>query len=161
MSSLGSRFAAWWLRRRPVRWGWLLPMAALQVADDLDPHRSAATWLPLVVGCLAGAAWQVLYPRDLASRLTLFAVALLAAGVLQAFTGDPVDLAPVWRENWAAAGVLVGLVVATHAYRSRWLARLADARPGRPGPAQPSRSSSSASNGSRSPTQSWAQNGSQ
>ena len=99
--------------------------------DDRQRHERG-TLSFFLTGLAAGAAWQLLYPRYLASRLTFIAV-LVIIGVI-------VNLAArrefVWEDmdtvGLLAIGILLGLIYTEH--YQRWRDRTARKQP--VGPAQ-------------------------
>ena len=74
-------------RRRPLRFFWLLPFAAMSWSADLaDRHemQGHAALAALGSGLLAGVLWQVLDRRDPTDRLKFFAVAVCMGTVFLA-----------------------------------------------------------------------------
>ena len=103
---------------------WLLPTLAVLFSDVLAPR------VAVLAAVLAGAAWQVLWRRDVLDRLTpLAAVGLLGLVLLPAL----VDQWPTVEGATVTAATLVGVSVLL----TEQLLRLRDQRlGGRPGPAR-------------------------
>jgi len=106
---------------RRVPGAFLVPLVALGCSAELA-GRTGASYLSAAVLCTAaGAAWQLLHPRDLVDRLTHFAAAYaVVTVVLWGAVG--------WSKTWTLgpatgavglAGVLVGCVYAEQWRRSR------------------------------------------
>jgi hypothetical protein len=99
------------LNREPRReWAWLVPWfagsVAIVVADVTGAQRASF----FLTGLAAGVGWQLLYRRDLVSRLTFMAVLMTVAVVGSLVTRE--DL--VWEDmdttGLLVIGVLLGLI---------------------------------------------------
>lgn len=112
------------LNREPRKqWAWVVPwfsgVVAPLVGDVTGAHRVSA----LIIGIAAGAAWQLLFRRDLTSRLTLMAV-VVTVGVIATLVAHQEF---VWKDmdtaGLHAIGVLLGLIYTEH--YQRWRDRVA------------------------------------
>jgi len=121
------------LDRQPrTKWAWLVPWFSSATASIIASVTNAERVSFFLTGLAAGAAWQLLYRRDLASRLTFMAV-LVTIGVIA-------NLAARREFGWEdmdtvgllAIGILLGLVYTEH--YQRWRDRSASKQP--VGPAQ-------------------------
>lgn len=113
-------------------WAWVVPaLGGSLVSPDIGP--TIVSEVSVLVGVVAGAAWQVLCRRDLVDRLQwLCGLVVLAVLVGALSIGDPprlVDGYPI--------GVVAGLVLAEAAWRlrdRRAVDRVAPPTPGEPAP---------------------------
>lgn len=120
----------------------MLPCFSIGFAEGAQQLTDADRRPYAAVGLLAGAAWQVLYRRDLATRLTLPVVGacFIIASVLisgdEFMTGD--DALGLPSVLLYCVGVLCGLVLTEH--HLRWQDRRAEAEelslPAAPGPSR-------------------------
>ena len=108
------------LNREPRRqWAWLVPWFSGGVASLVGSSTGADRVSSLLVGLAAGAVWQLLFRRDLVSRLTFMAV-VVTVGVLatlaarEEFVWQDMDTAGLY-----AIGVLLGLIYTEHYQRWR------------------------------------------
>ena len=97
------------------RWAWMVPVLAVlasgSVTDALAaPSSTAAMGASILLGVLGGYTWEWLHHRDLGERLLVWAVVLVAAGVLALLPGVSAESPPT--QAWAGPGVLAGLVLA-------------------------------------------------
>lgn len=103
-------------KRRP--WAFVMPLIALGVGRSAgdDVTQRGDLLVVVVAGLLCGAAWQVLYRRDIVDRLTYFAAFYVVSMALVAVLPDAdIGSAPVGT-TVALGGVLAGLV-----YTEQWL----------------------------------------
>jgi hypothetical protein len=105
------------------RWAWLVPWYCGGVASAVANATGAERAAHFAVGLLAGVAWQLLYRRDLTSRLA--APAVVAGGGIVAvlatratFAWEDMDTAGLY-----AIGVLLGVFYTEHFQRLRDRAR--------------------------------------
>lgn len=109
------------------QWAWLVPWFSGAVASVIAGATDAERVSFFLTGSVAGAVWQLLYRRDLASRL-LFMAVLVSVGVIanlaarQEFVWEDMDTVGL-----LAIGILVGLVYTEHF--QRWRDRTASKQP--------------------------------
>ena len=108
------------------RWAWVAPAAVLLVfsalsplLDDLALPAAAVAGVEFYVGVLAGAVWQLVYPRDFFARFRVWAGLFVIAGLLSFLPGAHLDNASIWAPPWAPRGVVVGVSVADGWIRRR------------------------------------------
>jgi hypothetical protein len=106
------------LNREPrQRWAWLVPWFSGGVGSLIGSATGADRASAFVVGIAAGAAWQLLYRRDLTSRLT-FMAAIVTIGVIATlaaqgeFVSEDTETAGLY-----ATGILLGLIYTEHYQR--------------------------------------------
>lgn len=97
-------------------WAFMVPLLGAVAAAQLSANQDTGRAPYLVLGLAAGAAWELLYRRDLVPRLTVpLALGGLAVAIAVA-TGDPITLGETAAETNARLiyffGVLCGLVLA-------------------------------------------------
>jgi hypothetical protein len=100
------------------RWAWVVPVAVLvtfgalgPLLDDFDLPEAAVASVEFYVGVLAGALWQLVYPRDLFARFRVWAGLIVVAALLGFLPVAQLDRASIWAPPWAPLGVVVGVVV--------------------------------------------------
>ena len=100
-------------------WAWLVPWFSGGVPAVIGGPAAAERASFFVVGLLAGAVWQLLFRRDLTSRLTVMSV-LVGVGVVatlaarEGFVWDDMDAAGLY-----AIGILLGLIYTENYLRWR------------------------------------------
>jgi Na+-translocating ferredoxin:NAD+ oxidoreductase RnfA subunit len=106
------------LNREPrQQWAWLVPWFSGGVGSLIGYATGAERASAFVVGIAAGAAWQLLYRRDLTSRLT-FMAAVVTIGVIATlaahgeFVSEDAETAGLY-----ATGILIGLIYTEHYQR--------------------------------------------
>lgn len=116
------------LERQPrKKWAWLVPWFSSAVASTIAGATHAERVSFFLTGLAAGAVWQLLYRRDLTSRLTFIAV-LVTVGVIaklaarREFAWEEMDTVGL-----LAIGILLGLVYTEH--YQRWRDRTASKQP--------------------------------
>ena len=94
------------------RWAWWIPGVAMGMADILtDAFGHGAQLLHLTFGLAGGIAWQLLYRRDLVSRLSLITAVWGVAAVVALVAGAPVKpTGQLVSDGLGVFGVLLGLV---------------------------------------------------
>ena len=108
------------LKREPRKqWAWLVPWFSGGVASVVGDTTGADRASFLIIGLAAGVVWQLLFRRDLTSRLTFMAVVVTVGLVAtlatrQAFVREDIDTAGLH-----AIGILLGLIYAEHYQRWR------------------------------------------
>jgi hypothetical protein len=114
-------------------WAWLLPVWGMGFARGVQALTDVDRVSFAVVGLVVGAAWQLLYRRDLAERLTFPAVAVCLAVGATLVSGEAIvigdEALPAQSVLLYAGGVLVALVLT-----ERWLRRGAPAPSHAPAP---------------------------
>lgn len=108
------------LKREPrKRWAWLVPWFSGGIASVAGNATGADRVSAFIIGLAAGAVWQLLCRRDLASRLTFMAV-VVTVGLIatlaarQAFVWEDMNTAGLH-----AIGILLGLIYTEHYQRWR------------------------------------------
>ena len=106
------------LKREPrKRWAWLIPWFSGAIASLVGNATGADRVSAFIIGLAAGAVWQLLYRRDLTSRLTLMAVVVTVGLIVTLAAGQEF----VWEDmNTAglhAIGILLGLIYTEHYQR--------------------------------------------
>jgi len=107
-------------KREPRKqWSWLVPWFAGGVANFLSVHLNAPHVSNFVVGVAAGVIWQLLYRRDLTSRLTFMSVCAtgLVVGVL--VTRSDFEWNDMNTTGLLFIGILLGLIHTEHLQRWR------------------------------------------
>jgi len=108
---------------RRQRWAVMVPLTVGLAANDLTALDEVGRVLIVVLGMAAGAAWQLLYRRDLVARLTFPVGAALVAVLVQAVQGEPVTLGEPDTDTTArltyAFAVLGGLLATEQVLRRR------------------------------------------
>ncbi|MBM7517289.1 hypothetical protein [Nocardioides nitrophenolicus] len=108
---------------RRERWAFMVPLTVSLAANDLTALDAVGRVLIVVLGVAAGAAWQLLYRRDLVARLTLPVGAALVAVLVQAVQGEPITLGEPGTDTTArltyALAVLGGLLATEQVLRRR------------------------------------------
>ena len=108
------------------KWAWLVPWFSSALASTIATATNAERVSFFLTGLAAGAVWQLLNRRDLASRLTFVAV-LVTVGVIanlaarREFVWDDMDTVGL-----LAVGIFLGLVYTEH--YQRWRERTASKR---------------------------------
>jgi len=108
------------LKREPGKqWAWLVPWWAVAVGNVVGASAGAPRVSMFLAGVAAGVVWQLLFRRDLTSRLTVMAV-LVTVGVVGALVARQEF---VWRDmdrgGLYAIGILLGLIYTEHYQRWR------------------------------------------
>lgn len=111
----------------PQKWAWVLGALGLGIGGTLAERWDQSTlWTVggLAVAIVAGAAWQLVYRRDLADRLELLSWLLLASvvlvGVLSLLPGVDDDPGATEVSRFVAGvGVVAGLVLTEQCLRRR------------------------------------------
>lgn len=110
------------LKREPRKqWAWLVPWFSGAIASLIGSDTNSDRVPYLVTGLAAGTVWQLLFRRDLTSRLTFMAV-LVTIGVFATLVAREEF---VWHDmdtgGLLAIGILLGLIY-TEQYQ-RWRER--------------------------------------
>jgi hypothetical protein len=108
------------LNREPRKeWAWVVPWFSGGVASLVGNATGADRVSAFIIGVAAGAVWQLLFRRDLASRLTFMAV-VVTVGVLATLAAHQEF---VWQDmdtiGLHAIGILLGLIYTEHYQRWR------------------------------------------
>lgn len=100
-------------------WAYLIPMFGSSLA--LFPAGVfQATRVPFfTTGVVVGVAWQLLYRRDLTSRLTLMASLLTISIVAALATRAPIDRKDMNTDGLYWIGILIALIFTEQFQRSR------------------------------------------
>jgi uncharacterized membrane protein YjdF len=114
------------LKREPRKqWAWLVPWFSGGIASLIGNATGADRVSAFTIGLAAGAVWQLLFRRDLTSRLTFMAVAVTVGLIAtlaarQEFMWKDMNTAGMY-----AIGVVLGLIYTE--YYQRWRDRAARA----------------------------------
>lgn len=112
------------LNREPRKqWAWLAPWLSSGVASVIADVTGAERVSFFLTGLAAGLIWQLLYRRDLASRLTPMSVVVTVGVVAALTTRQELRWNDMNTVGLLAIGVLLGLIY-TEQYQ-RWQDRTA------------------------------------
>ena len=107
------------LNRETGRWAFLVPYFSSSVAAVIAIHLEAPRVVHFTIGVAAGVVWQLLYRRDLASRLTFAAVVVSVAVVGALVTRSPIFWDDMNTAGLWGVGVVLGLIYTEHVQRWR------------------------------------------
>ncbi|MGZ4493232.1 MAG: hypothetical protein ACXVWU_00900 [Nocardioides sp.] len=99
------------LNREPGKqWAWIIPWFSGGVASVVGDATGAHRVSFFIIGVVAGVVWQVLFRRDLTSRLTLMAMISTVGLVAVLVSGDEFVWSDMNTGGLYAIGVLLGLI---------------------------------------------------
>jgi len=100
-----------------AQWSWVVPWVAAGITPVITSHVGAPRVVNVVVGLVAGIAWQLLHRRDLASRLTFMAACVTVLVVLTLVSRSSFEWDDMNTAGLFAIGVLLGLIYTEHVQR--------------------------------------------
>ncbi|HLN79061.1 MAG TPA: hypothetical protein VK204_18605 [Nocardioidaceae bacterium] len=108
------------LQREPRKqWAWLVPWFSGEVASLVGNATGADRVSAVIIGLAAGAVWQLLFRRDLTSRLTFMAVVVTVGLIATLATRQDFVWEDMNRAGLHAIGILLGLIYTEHYQRWR------------------------------------------
>ena len=102
-----------------MQWSWLVPWFSGAMASAFDSAVDAPRVSNFVVGLAAGVIWQLIYRRDLTSRLTFMAVCVTGLVATVLVSRSEFEWSDMNTAGLLCIGILLGLIYTEHFQRWR------------------------------------------